>query len=137
MSCILFQGSLDTEGYGQFWVKGKRYRAHVAAYKTAHGDVAEGMCVLHRCDNRACVNPDHLWLGTRSDNNKDRASKRRSADVSGEKHPMAKLTENQVLSILADTRPYKHIAAAYGVDPSSVSNIKRRKNWAHLGERNA
>ena len=132
MSCVLWTKCTDPQGYGVAWYMGKKTLAHRAAWAKAHGPIPEGMCVLHRCDTPACVNPDHLFLGTRGQNNADRAEKKRSADVSGEKHPASKLTEKQVIAIRADERPQRVLAALYGVDQSAISNIKRRRNWAHI-----
>ena len=132
MSCVLWDKCTDPQGYGVAWVDGKKVMAHRAAWTKANGPIPAGMCVLHRCDTPSCVNPEHLFLGTRGQNNADRAAKKRSADVSGEKHPMAKLTAHQVLTIREDDRTQSMIAAEYGVTQSCISNIKRRRNWAHI-----
>ena len=132
MSCLLWNKCVDPQGYGVAWYMGKKTMAHRAAWLKANGPIPEGLCVLHRCDNPTCVNPNHLFLGTRGQNNADRAAKKRNADISGEKHPSAKLTEKQVLAIREDTRPHRVLADIYGVDASSISNIKRRRNWAHI-----
>lgn len=84
--CWIWTECRDRDGYGRFRLLGMNRRAHRIAWEMAFGPVpAETPCVLHRCDNTACVRPDHLWVGTVSDNNKDRAAKGRSA--SGDRHP--------------------------------------------------
>ena len=67
----------DPLGYGRLNVDGVPVLAHRLAYELEHGAIPDGMCILHRCDNPPCVNPDHLWLGTQADNSLDMASKGR------------------------------------------------------------
>ena len=130
--CVEWQKRKDRQGYGLTWHEGKNMRAHRLAWINANGAIPYGMCVLHKCDNPSCVNPDHLFLGSRGENNKDRASKGRSARHSGVKHPLAKLTDRQVIAIRNDPRTQAEIAIEHGVDQSTISNIKRRINWSHI-----
>ena len=132
MACIEHQGSRWKTGYGRTSVKGKWTAAHRLAYIEANGPIPEGMCVLHRCDNPPCVNPDHLWLGTFADNNRDRSEKGRGADVRGEKNPQAKVTWAVVLEMrekwAAGISP-KELAAEYGLSRCNVSKIVNRSIW--------
>lgn len=130
--CRLWTGAVDSQGYGQTSVKARRYPAHKAAYECAIGPVPAGMCVLHRCDTPSCINPAHLFLGTRGDNNADRARKGRSACVKGVLHPLAKLTEADVRAIRADDRPSTAIGREYGVSQTCISRIKTRDTWKHI-----
>src|SRR6185369_2192030 len=78
--CWLWLGTIKAKGYGGFTVvKGESQRAHRVSWIITHGKIPEGMCVLHKCDTRSCVNPDHLFLGTNDDNVKDRGKKDRTA----------------------------------------------------------
>lgn len=107
--CWVWLGCRNHRGYGLFGVNGKCRSAHRVAYEIAHGIIPDGLFVLHRCDNPACVRPDHLWLGTHADNMNDRNVKGRTAKGErhaarihpermprGEKHYLAKLTDTQV-----------------------------------------
>lgn len=76
-SCWIWISATSHNGYGVFWLNGGNIRAHRLSYKIHNGDIPEYIHVLHRCDNRICVNPDHLFLGTHSDNMKDMVIKKR------------------------------------------------------------
>jgi len=117
--------------YGQATVDGEKDWAHRLAYATTHGPVPRGKCVMHTCDNPPCVNPAHLTVGTIADNNADCKAKGRT--VLGEKNWNAKLTEEAVWQIRADTRLQKVIAADYGVSVSLICMIKTRRVWSHVG----
>lgn len=132
--CWVWSGTCQRDGYGSLSINSKPVRAHIFSYKTFVGEVTKDLCVLHTCDNPLCVNPDHLWLGTRAENNADRAAKKRSADSKGEKHNQAKLTADQVAAIRKDSRQQKTIAQQYGVSQSCISRIKSNNVWSHLGE---
>lgn len=75
--CIEWKGARNPQGYGQKCIKGKRYRTHRLAWEWANGPIPEGLFVLHKCDNPPCCNPDHLFLGTQTDNMQDMLAKGR------------------------------------------------------------
>lgn len=75
--CLEYQGFTHKEGYGQMSFQGKAWRTHSLMYTLTKGPVPAGMVVMHKCDNPPCCNPDHLEIGTKADNNRDMAAKRR------------------------------------------------------------
>ena len=122
-------------GYGLFMVSRERKAvlAHRFAWELTHGSIPEGMHVLHHCDVRACVNPEHLYVGTHQDNMRDRTNRGRASHVSGaagERHACARLTDAQVQEI-RDLRAQgwlqRDLADKFGVYPSHISNIVNNK----------
>jgi len=134
--CWNWTGTKTQLGYGIFsWRVGKRhvlFRAHRLMWSKTFGGIPKGVCVLHQCDNRGCVNPDHLCLGTQLDNIQDRVRKGRNAFAIGAANNNAKLTENQVRSILQSKESGPKIAKRFGVHPSTIRIIRCRKNWSHV-----
>lgn len=121
-------------GYVILWARLKNVYAHRVAWETHHGPIPEGQYVLHRCDQPACFDVTHLFLGTKSDNNADRDAKGRGVvpDTRGSRHGMHKLTEAQVIEIYRSTAAGKLLAAQYGVNPSCISKIRNGLAWRHL-----
>lgn len=118
--CHEWQSTLHRDGYGKFWMKGKQMQAHRMSYEFFKGP-AEGLWVLHTCDNRKCVNPEHLFLGSRLDNIQD-------MDKKGRRGSQCKLTEKQVGEVremLANRYTQQHVADLYGVSQGAISRIHR------------
>lgn len=108
-------------------------RAHRAAWVEAFGPIPDGMHVLHRCDNRRCVNPRHLFLGTHADNMHDMAVKgRRKNILTCEANGRAKLTAEQVAEIKCLPLTQKVISKLYGVSKSQVHRIRAGKQWLRI-----
>ena len=104
-------------------------------YACFHGEIQKGMQVLHKCDTPSCINPNHLFLGTNADNVKDKTSKNRQSHLPGEKHPMAKLTEPQVLQIINNkTAKCRDLAKVFNVHYSTIAYIRKGKLWKYLRE---
>jgi hypothetical protein len=131
--CWLWLGGLTTSGYGHFWNGTRSVLAHRHAYEKLRGTVPAGLYVLHRCDVRCCVNPDHLFLGTNEDNMADMASKgRRRGITAGEDDGRAKLTAEDVRSIRESSLGLTKIAHQYGLNRSHVYAIRAKKVWVHV-----
>lgn len=133
--CIEWQGNCDAEGYGKFTIFKRTYRAHRIAYFLYYGiDPGEDHLVLHQCDNPACVNPRHLFLGNQKKNIGDMDAKGRRGNMSrrGEKSGRSILTEKDVLKIRQSNKSLQHLATIYGVSRSCVHHAKQGRNWSHL-----
>lgn len=133
--CWVWKGSVNEHNYGTIAINRKTYFAHRISYTEYKGEIPKGLCLLHSCDNTRCVNPEHLKIGTRSDNCKDMYLKKRNNCQRGEQRFCAKLKEKDVEEIrkmLADGKKQEHIAQVYNMHNSAISNIKTRKTWKHL-----
>lgn len=127
--CWEWNGHLRQDGYGLIWKDGRAVRAHREMYRLFHPELTEHQVICHKCDNRKCVNPDHLFAGTHLDNSMDSVAKNRSA--AGMRSGLAVLTTSQVLDIRRDNRSQSKIAADYGVHQSQISKIKNFKARMH------
>jgi hypothetical protein len=146
--CWEYTGVIVPNGYGRFRLNGRNVYAHRAAYEIANGQIPVGMYVCHHCDNKPCINPDHLFIGSPRDNFQDayvkgritsRWGEHRGIDPErqprGERHGCARLTEAQAQEILDRAtagEPQRQLAAEFGVSFQLVSLIALRKRWAHL-----
>lgn len=131
--CWVWTGGCDGAGYARFWLtghKGNRVPVHRFSYELTKGPLRAGDLVLHECDNRACVNPDHLRAGTHVDNAQDTVGKGRHAH--GEKTPISKLTDDLVRQIRASTEGCWKAAKRFGVTATTISDVRRRKTWKHV-----
>lgn len=132
-SCWLWNGYCGSKGYPVLLNRGKYIRTHRASWIIHNGPIPTGLLVLHRCDIRHCVRPDHLFLGTANDNSQDMKKKGRSTH--GEKNPNARLTEALVRSIRQAHRlgtSINKLARQHGLNVGHASNIVNGKIWKHL-----
>lgn len=136
--CWEWNAYVLNSGYGQIAVGDKQKKAHRVSWELTNGPIPDGLFVCHKCDNRKCVNPSHLFVGTQKENLADMKSKGRQRYVSGwkplpgEQNPRAKVTKNQVVEIrsLAGKIPYKKIGEIFGLSASAVCLIVKRINWS-------
>lgn len=137
--CWLWTGAADR--YGNFWNGTRKVGAHVFAWQLANGPVPAGLDVCHTCDNPLCVRADHLFVGTRSANMQDCKVKGRAYVVAAEHKARgsasgtARLNESQVRTIRemrAAGSTCATLAVAFGVTPSNITSICRRRTWTHV-----
>lgn len=123
--CWIWNGSLPrgADSYGRF----NGEPAHRFAYRLFHGQIADGLVIRHKCDNRRCVNPHHLETGTHADNMADAVERKRMA--SGARHPKTKLTAEQVAEIRESSERGIELARRFGVSESTISYIRSGRSW--------
>lgn len=129
----------DRGGYGRIEIDGHFIYVHRYSWMLAYGSIPDGLQVCHRCDNPACVKPDHLFLGTNAENLADMRAKGRhrwgNTPFPGVSNPMARLTDEAVLEIRRRWQAgtlQKDLAAEFGVSKMTISRAVRGESWSHL-----
>lgn len=132
--CWLWTKFVDKDEYGFIRNNGVRMRAHRFSYQYHKGNIPSGMVVCHKCDNPSCVNPEHLFIGTKKDNTQDMLNKGRNGltGARGESNGNTKLKELDIIDIIKSSKSYKKLAEIYGVGSSTIARIKKRQVWAHV-----
>lgn len=135
--CLEYQGCLLPNGYSKIGRSGKTYLGHRLAWLLSGKDIPEGMCVLHKCDNRRCVNVEHLFLGSKFDNMQDMLSKgrHRTNPNSGELNHLSKLKEMDVWKIVrmrGNGVSRKEIAKTIGISVSAVDHVIYGQTWKNI-----
>jgi hypothetical protein len=128
--CWIWTGQKSQKGYGVLQIqkknKIKKYRAHRLSYEVFKEPIPEGLYVCHSCDTPACINPDHLWVGTVQENNADKVAKQRGN---------TRLSVEKVIEIkkmLAEGYSKYQIAEIYDVHPRTIFDIKTGRTWRHV-----
>ena len=136
-TCWEWTGALGKLGYGNIEEAGRCYSSHRASWTMANGPIPHGAEVCHHCDNRKCVRPDHLFLGTHEENMADAAAKKRMRPTSrpGEANPRHILSSRDIpyireLNGIGFTQ--RELGMMYGVSQVMIGNIVRRKAWSHI-----
>lgn len=154
--CWIWLGGVTGSGYGALGVDNKVKSTHRVSWNLYHGEIPEGLCVLHTCDTKLCVNPSHLFLGTNKDNTADMLKKGRGPSLAqrahsnrkrgaahpsvikpeclkrGVEHHSAKIKESDVLDIRNSKETGVYLARVYGLSTVTVSRIRRRMIWRHV-----
>lgn len=147
--CRLWQGCKDPNGYGLISFKNRQTRTHRLAWELVNGPIPDGLCVLHQCDTPACINAEHLSIGTHRDNVADRHRKGRDARgdrtmarryperlLRGSRHPHAKFTEAQIVEMrrlrAVDGLSYPRIAKMFDTYHQTVMGIVKGRAWKHV-----
>lgn len=127
--CWEWKGARHPFGHGQKRFRGKVQYTHRIAWEWVNGPIPEGMCVLHKCDNPPCCNPNHLFLGTNQDNVRDRCSKGRTAK--GEFHYRAKISDDEIM-IIRKLQGFtnRQIGSIFGISQPYVSRLRRSERRA-------
>lgn len=134
IDCWEWTGYIHPYGYGKLKIRGRHKLAHRLSWIIAYGKIPNNMCICHKCDNRKCVNPNHLFVGTKSDNIKDRHVKGRS--VKGESNGRAILTETQVVFIkqgIQNGIKRRQLATMFNVGMNAIDKIACGRTWQYLG----
>lgn len=130
--CWEWRGWYFSGGYGGFDYENRATGAHRSSHELYIGPISKGVVICHKCDNKRCVNPNHLFAGTSLDNNLDTLKKKRGNRVRGSACSWSKLDEKQVWHIRNSNLPQVFLAKFYGVDPSHVSMIRSGRRWSHV-----
>ncbi len=138
--CHLWLASVNPAGYGRLRYDGEARLAHRLSWMVEYGPIPTGMCVCHKCDVPACINPNHLWLGTRYDNSTDMRRKGRSSDgrprpsARGSLNGNSRYSEETMLAVRLASGRHADIAARFGVSKTLVGYVKRGIQWGYLAE---
>lgn len=134
--CWSFTGCIKDCGYGEFKLNGISEKAHRASWTLHKGPIPIGIWVLHKCDYRPCINPDHLFLGNAQDNTDDMEAKGRNAYAAvGSNNAYAKLNEDKVRLIKQRLREgvlHRKIGLEFGIARTTVTTISRGESWSHV-----
>lgn len=133
-SCWIWKGCVADCGYGVMTIEGKYLYMHRYSYQMHKGNIKNNLQVCHSCDNRKCVNPDHLWLGSFKDNIRDMIEKERNAK--GSFNGSSKLSEDDIIFIRNNyslgTHTQEDLSKLFNVSRPLISMIVRGKIWKHI-----
>lgn len=131
--CLEWTRTKQPAGYGRLRYRGKREGAHRVAWTLCFGEIPDGLCVLHRCDNPSCFNPMHLFLGTHAENMRDKVNKGRDRHPSGHGHTSSLLSPDQVRIIRSEPgTPSIELAKRFSVGITTIWSCRNRKSYCEV-----
>lgn len=131
--CHLWMGKLSRNGYGALRLPQTQHgRAHRASWEVHRGPVPKGLYVLHKCDVRSCINPDHLWVGTNAENNADMWRKGRGSPPPTGHRSNFTLTPDLVREIRRSPESKRVIAKRLGVGASTIGDVRTGATWGDI-----
>ena len=130
--CWLWLGPLNAKGYGRLSIRKKRVLAHRFSHQQFKGDVPKHLCVLHECDNKLCVNPEHLSTGTQAKNSADMVARGRVC--CGEARETSKLSAQEARYIRMSAERGVDLARCFNISQQVVCDIRKGRSWKHLRE---
>ena len=122
----------EKQGYHLISISNKRIRAHRAMYMAINGNIPYGMIIRHTCDNRDCINPDHLIIGTKKDNTQDMINRNRVSDWSDRKGKRKKLTNEQIIEIYNSNKSSYELSLLYPISDVQIRRIKNGSRCANI-----
>lgn len=131
-TCWLWRGATSGSGYGRAKRPSGMWQAHRLAWLYTHGRIPRDLDVLHRCDVKLCVSPQHLYLGTDIENSQDRIDRGRANAPRGEASPQARLTEDAVREIRRSTESQRALARRFGVTRIAIRFARTGRTWRHV-----
>ena len=132
--CWHWIGAKDNNGYGRIGINGHNRKAHRVLFEMLNGPISTDLCVCHTCDNPSCVNPSHLFIGTRKDNAQDSKRKGRYSSRAGINNGRAKLTEQDVITIRKSPLSNKMVGDQFGLNRKYVYAVRVGLRWGHIRE---
>lgn len=133
--CWIWTAYTNADGYGQINADNRMKKAHRVSWELYNGVIPDSMCICHKCDTPSCVNPNHLFLGTHTENIQDMFLKGRADLKHGSKHGRTELSEEDVISMRKkcnEGTPQQYFADKHGINKGTVSKIILRKTWRHV-----
>ena len=131
--CWEWTGSKDGGGYGMAFVDGVMVKSHRYSWEYYFGSIPSGLWVLHKCDNPACINPEHLFLGTNGDNMKDKVKKERQSRLFGDKNGRCVMTKDLVIELrqlyASGKFSYRDLVGRFNISQTQVARIIKKESW--------